>query len=398
MEKEGSNIYENLTKKEIQMLNRERIKLADQHRGIKDMKRLPDVVVVVDANHEITAVQEARLLEIPVVGIVDTNTDPNSVDYPIPANDDSIRTIQLIIAAISDEILSSADKENVSENVEPETQENVDEVVDVSAGENGKAEQASEEVVESTDKIEEDIKSPEVDVADKDVKKKVAKNKNCNEEKRNNRESRNKMSISALVVKELREKTGAGMMDCKKALIDSNGDIEKAVDFLRKAGIAKAEKKGSRDVKEGIVYSYIHHGGRLGVLVEVNCETDFVAKTDGFKELVHNIAMQIAATNPVAVSSKDISEDLIEKEKEIFTAQAKDSGKPDNIIEKIVEGRVQKYFQEVCLVEQPFIKDPDKRVGDLITETVATLGENITIGRYIRYAVGESLISSNGQA
>ncbi|MAD52373.1 MAG: 30S ribosomal protein S2 [Candidatus Marinimicrobia bacterium] len=177
LEKEGSNIYENLTKKEIQMLNRERIKLADQHRGIKDMKRLPDVVVVVDANHEITAVQEARLLEIPVVGIVDTNTDPNSVDYPIPANDDSIRTIQLIIAAISDEILSSADKENVSENVEPETQENVDEVVDVSAGENGKAEQASEEVVESTDKIEEDIKSPEVDVADKDVKKKVAKNK-----------------------------------------------------------------------------------------------------------------------------------------------------------------------------------------------------------------------------
>ncbi|HBR86876.1 MAG TPA: elongation factor Ts [Candidatus Marinimicrobia bacterium] len=206
------------------------------------------------------------------------------------------------------------------------------------------------------------------------------------------------MSISAQVVKELREKTGAGMMDCKKALIDSKGDMEKAVDFLRKSGIAKAEKKGSRDVKEGIVYSYIHHGGRLGVLVEVNCETDFVAKTDGFKELVHNIAMQIAATNPVAVSSKDISEDLINKEKEIFTAQAKDSGKPDNIIEKIVEGRVQKYFQEVCLVEQPFIKDPDKRVGDLITETVATLGENITIGRYIRYAVGESLISSNGQA
>jgi len=130
------------------------------------------------------------------------------------------------------------------------------------------------------------------------------------------------MSISAQVVKELREKTGAGMMDCKKALIDSNGDMEKAVDFLRKAGIAKAEKKGSRDVKEGIVYSYIHHGGRLGVLVEVNCETDFVAKTDGFKELVHNIAMQIAATNPVAVSSKDISKELIEKEKEIFTAQA----------------------------------------------------------------------------
>lgn len=177
LEKEGSNIYENLTKKEIQMLNRERIKLADQHRGIKDMKRLPDVVVVVDANHEITAVQEARLLEIPVVGIVDTNTNPNSVDYPIPANDDSIRTIQLIISAISDEILSAGDKENIPENKEAETQESVDEKLDVSAGENGKAEHASEEEIESTDKIEEDIKAPEVKVVDKDVKKEASKKK-----------------------------------------------------------------------------------------------------------------------------------------------------------------------------------------------------------------------------
>ncbi len=177
LEKEGSNIYENLTKKEIQMLNRERIKLADQHRGIKDMKRLPDVVVVVDANHEITAVQEARLLEIPVVGIVDTNTNPNSVDYPIPANDDSIRTIQLIISAISDEILSAGDKENIPENKEAETQENVDEKLDVSAGENGKAEHASEEEIDSTDKIEEDIKAPEVKVVDKDVKMKASKKK-----------------------------------------------------------------------------------------------------------------------------------------------------------------------------------------------------------------------------
>jgi ribosomal protein S2 len=180
LEKEGSNIYENLTKKEIQMLNRERIKLADQHRGIKDMKRLPDVVVVVDANHEITAVQEARLLEIPVVGIVDTNTNPNSVDYPIPANDDSIRTIQLIIAAISDEILSSADKENVSENVEPETQENVDEIVDVSAGENGKTavletEKVETSAEETTDKTKEDVTVAEEKVDDKIEKVKTEK-------------------------------------------------------------------------------------------------------------------------------------------------------------------------------------------------------------------------------
>ena len=205
------------------------------------------------------------------------------------------------------------------------------------------------------------------------------------------------MSINAQVVKELREKTGAGMMDCKKALVDSKGDMDKAVDFLRKTGIAKAENKGKRLAKEGIVYSYIHHGGRLGVLVEVNCETDFVAKTDEFQDLVHNVAMQIAATNPVAVSPADVPSELIEKEKEIFIAQAKESGKPDNIIDKIVAGRVQKYYQEVCLVDQPYIKDPEKHVGDLITEAVNTLGENITIGRYIRYAIGESIISSNGQ-
>ena len=205
-------------------------------------------------------------------------------------------------------------------------------------------------------------------------------------------------NITAKLVKDLRDKTGAGMMDCKKALVDSNGDMDKAVEFLRKAGVAKAEKKGDREAKEGIIYSYIHHGGRLGVLVEVNCETDFVAKTDGFKDLAHNLAMQIAATNPVAVTPEDVPSDIIEKEKEIFSSQAKESGKPDNIIEKIVDGRIQKYYQEICLVEQPFIKDPDKRVGDLVTEAIATLGENITIGRYTRFSVGESIITSNGQA
>jgi len=206
------------------------------------------------------------------------------------------------------------------------------------------------------------------------------------------------MTITAQIVKELRDKTGAGMMDCKKALVDSNGDIEKAVEHLRKAGVAKAEKKGDREAKEGIIFSYIHHGGRLGVLLEVNCETDFVAKTDGFKELAHNLAMQVAATNPVAVSPEDVPSEIIEREKEIFAAQAKESGKPENLIDKIVDGRIQKYYQEICLVEQPFIKDPDKRVGDLVTEAVATLGENITIGRYTRFAVGESNHNSNGQA
>jgi len=198
------------------------------------------------------------------------------------------------------------------------------------------------------------------------------------------------MSVDAKVVKVLREKTGAGMMDCKRALVETNGDLSKAIEELRKAGVAKAEKKGSRAAQEGLIYSYIHHGGRLGVLLEVNCETDFVAKTDGFKELVHNLSIQIAATNPVSVSRDSVSKDLVKKEKNIYVEQAKSSKKPENLIEKIVEGKMDKYFQENCLLEQPFIKDPDKTIKDLITETIATLGENIAVGRYIRFAIGES--------
>jgi len=202
------------------------------------------------------------------------------------------------------------------------------------------------------------------------------------------------MSIDAKIVKELRDKTGAGMMDCKRALVETDGDLVKAVEALRKAGVTKAEKKGLRAAQDGLVYSYIHHGGRLGVLVEVNCETDFVAKTDGFKELVHNLAIQIAATNPVSVSREQVPEELVKSEQDIYTEQAKNSKKPDKMIEKIVTGKMDKYFQEICLLEQPFIKDPDKIVKDLITESIATLGENISVGRYIRYAVGES---NNGQ-
>ena len=202
------------------------------------------------------------------------------------------------------------------------------------------------------------------------------------------------MTIDAKVVKDLRDKTGAGMMDCKNALKESDGDIEKAIDFLRKAGVAKAEKKGSRDTKEGIIYSYIHAGGRLGALIEVNCETDFVAKTDGFIELTHNLAMQIAATNPIALDRESIPESVISREKEIYADQAKTSGKPENIIEKMVDGRMNKFFQENCLMEQAYIKDSDKKVSELLTETIATLGENITISRYVRFAVGESDISN----
>ena len=198
------------------------------------------------------------------------------------------------------------------------------------------------------------------------------------------------MSIDAKLVKTLRDRTGAGMMDCKKALVSSNGDLDNAIDFLRKSGIAKAEKKGLRETKEGLVYSYIHSGGRLGVLVELNCETDFVANTDGFKELAHNISMQVAATNPVSLDRDSIDKKIILREKDIFLEQAKKQGKPEAIIEKMVDGRINKFYQESCLMEQTYIKDPDKKVNDLLTETVSTLGENITVKRFVRFSIGES--------
>ena len=190
-------------------------------------------------------------------------------------------------------------------------------------------------------------------------------------------------------IKKLREITGVGFSDCKLAITETNGDLEKAVDHLRKTGVAKAEKKGQRSTKEGLVFSYIHHGGKLGVLLELNCETDFVAKTDGFNDLAHNLAMQIAATNPSSVSRDDMDPAILSREKDIFIDQAKESGKPDNIIEKMVEGKVEKFYAESCLIEQQYIKDSERKVSDLLTESVSTLGENIVINRFIRYAIGE---------
>lgn len=197
--------------------------------------------------------------------------------------------------------------------------------------------------------------------------------------------------ISAAMVKELRERTGAGMMDCKKALAETNGDLEKAVDFLREKGLAAAAKKAGRIAAEGLVESYIHGGGRIGVLLEINCETDFVAKTDEFKALARDIAMQIAASKPEFVRREEVPAEMIAKEKEILAAQAANEGKPEKIIQKMVEGRIEKFYKEVCLLEQPFIKDPDMTVLQLITEKIAKIGENISIRRFVRYELGEGL-------
>jgi len=198
------------------------------------------------------------------------------------------------------------------------------------------------------------------------------------------------MNIDSKLVKELRDRTGAGIMDCKKALIEAQGDIEKAIEVLRKLGLAKAEKKLDREAKDGRVDAYIHHGAKLGVLIEVNCETDFVASTDEFKELVHNLALQVAATNPIAVKREDIPPEVIEREKRIYEEQARKEGKPEKVIEKIVQGRLEKFYQEACLLEQPFIKDPNITVGDLIKQYIAKLGENIVVKRFARFKIGEA--------
>ena len=199
------------------------------------------------------------------------------------------------------------------------------------------------------------------------------------------------MAVSASAVKELREKTGAGMLDCKKALEEANGDLEKAAELLREKGLAAAAKKAGRVATEGVVESYIHAGGRIGVLVEINCETDFVAKTDQFKDFARDIAMQIAAASPKFVRREEVPQEEIEKEKEILKAQALNEGKPEKIVEKMVEGRISKYFEEFCLMEQSFIKDPDKTIETLLNEKIAAIGENISIRRFVRYELGEGL-------
>lgn len=199
------------------------------------------------------------------------------------------------------------------------------------------------------------------------------------------------MKITSQMVKELRDKTNAGMMDCKKALAENDGDMEKSIDTLRTKGLAVAAKRADRSTSEGIVQPYIHAGGKLGVMVEVGCETDFVAKTDDFQNFAKDIAMHIAAVNPIAISKEGVPEETIAREKDIYTQQAIDSGKPANIAEKIVTGRMDKFFAEVCLMEQKFVKNPDLTIQDLLNELIAKMGENISIKRFVRYQVGSSI-------
>jgi elongation factor Ts len=199
------------------------------------------------------------------------------------------------------------------------------------------------------------------------------------------------MDISADAVKKLREKTGVGLMDCKEALKHSNGDMDKAVDFLREKGLAKLQKRMGRVASEGSIAAYIHTGGKVGAMVEINCETDFVAKTDQFQNFVKDVAMQITASNPLYVKREDIPADQIEKEKTIYRNQALESGKPEKIVDKIAEGKLEKFYQEVCLIEQTYIKNPDMTIKDLLEELLVKTGEKIVINRFVRFQLGETL-------
>ena len=206
------------------------------------------------------------------------------------------------------------------------------------------------------------------------------------------------MQIDAQAVKALREKTGAGMMDCKKALVEAGGDEEKAITILREKGLAAAAKRAGRIAAEGMVESYIHLGGRVGVLVEVNCETDFVARNEQFRTFVKDICLQIAATNPAYLSKEDVPAEVLEKERQILRTQALNEGKPEKVIDKIVEGRIEKFYKENCLLEQPFIRDQEVTIKDLLDSLIAKIGENIVIRRYSRFALGEGITESPGSS
>ena len=195
--------------------------------------------------------------------------------------------------------------------------------------------------------------------------------------------------ITAAMVKELRDKTGSGMMDCKRALAENGGDPEKALDYLRTKGLAKAQKRAGRTTSEGVVFPYIHTGSKLGVLVEINCESDFVAKTDDFLEFAKNIAMHIAASNPGGLNPEDIPEAIVARERDIYRSQALEQGKPESIVDKIVEGQVQKFYKDSCLMSQPYIRDPKKTIAEITTEAIAKIGENIQIKRFVRFQIGD---------
>ena len=376
--------YDTLSKKEVARLEKERRKLEKNLEGIRGMSRLPDAVFIVDTRKEQIAVDEARKLKIPIIGIVDTNCDPDQVDFKIPGNDDALRAIRLFAARIADAVIAGR---GMRESAQAEAGRR--------EGNQGQRPRGRR-VRRRPHRRETAVPKPRPPPPAQARSTTPPKNEDPVSRRSDFRpalfmysEHHMAAAISADQVKNLRDRTGAGFMECKAALTEANGDLEAATTILRKRGLAQAAKKAGRSTSQGSVGSYIHMGGKIGVLVEVNCESDFVARTDQFAALVKEIAMHIAAADPKYVRREDVPAEALDKEREIYRAQFAQSGKPASVIDKIVEGKLDSYYSQVVLLDQPSIRDAAVKVSQIVAEATAKMGENITVSRFARFKVGE---------
>jgi small subunit ribosomal protein S2 len=393
--------YDTLSKKEVARLEKERRKLEKNLEGIRGMARLPDAVFIVDTRKEKIAVDEARKLKIPIIGIVDTNCDPDEVDFRIPGNDDALRAIRLFAARIADAVNAGR---GTRESAQAEAAAAHDDGGDEKRGARrggghvasligpaGSRVPSSGVRVHRFQSLGSDAghDGPAFFLPVDNVRSRQRSHVSC-ERRRTAGPWSTHMEISAALVKKLRDMTGAGFMECKAALTEANGDIEAATTLLRKRGLASAAKKAGRTTSQGSIGSYIHMGGKIGVLVEVNCESDFVARTDQFSGLVKELAMHIAAADPKYVRRDEVPGTLLDTERDIYRAQFTNSGKPEDVIKKIVEGKLESYYEQVVLLDQKFVRDPNVKISQLIADATAKMGENITVSRFARYKIGES--------
>ena len=400
-------------KKEIVRLERERKHLNQNLAGIKDMNGLPDLLFVIDSNKEAIAVEEARKLGIAVVAVVDTNCDPDKVDYVIPGNDDALRAIRLFTNKIADAVIEgrqlATEHDFVPEKIAESGRRSSggrdagvfgirrSEIrraahVGKHAGRGSAVHFAAAQGSGFGSRGRRSVQRESVELLRARHRlRRITSLRSAEHRLAPAIVQEESMEISAQLVKQLRERTGAGMMECKAALAEAKGDLGEAEVVLRKKGIASASKKSARTTKQGVIASYIHPGAQLGVLIEVNCESDFVARTDDFQELVHDLAMQVAAADPQFIRKEDVTQAALDKEKDIQRGRALAEGKPEKMVDKIVEGRMNKYYEEVCLYEQPFIKENTTSIADVIKAKIAKLGENITVSRFVRFKVGDTV-------
>ena len=365
-----------LTKKEGLLIQREITRLQTRLSGVRNMKSLPDLLFIIDIEREDTAVREANSKGIPVIALVDTNCNPSDIDYVIPSNDDAIRAIKLLVGRMADAVIEGKMmRKDVEEEVVVETRSTISRRID-------EDEELDDEMLLGDATVPRSSMSTSLRPKQKH---RLLRNKSWSLI-----QERKEMEITIDMIKELREKTGCGIMDCRSALQNANGDFEKALEELREKGLKKAEKRANREASEGRLELYVHSEGRLVVLVEINSETDFVGKSDTFKELAHEIALQIAAASPKYVSEADIPEEVIAAETALITDRVRAEGKPEAIIPKIVDGFMKKFKDETVLLNQKYIRDESRTVTDLINDRVAALGERIVVRRFVRWALGET--------